>query len=459
MNTQNKQYSEAASRPYLDRSRIEEPLLLILAMLTISVAILFGGAPNEPGWRLSIILACASLLAVTSLFRGAFNQFLDLGIFAKLFLISVLMLPLIQIIPLPPDIWQSFPGRGIELQVFEMVGAAQNWHSISLNPVETLFVLITIIPAAAVFLAALKLNSIELRFLVCGIIFLALVSIVVGLFQFSMKGGLFNFYNSSHKQFLLGFFANRNHQGLFLAISLSLTVDLIFRITRKRSLALVLSGLAIFFFVGAAVATTSRAGLSLTILAAFLVFLLNNWRGVGTGRLVAILVSAAGVFVLVFQSIGAVFKNVVERYSVVGDDLRWQFWEQSGVIISNYFPFGTGLGTFVPVYQQFEPLEHVMPTFANHVHNDYYEFILETGLGGIFVLLLFLLAVGVAIGSKIGSETSLTPRFHWIALIIVVLILLHSIVDYPLRTQAIAVLLGLCLAVILKKSGKHVPEK
>ena len=106
----------------------------------------------------------------------------------------------------------------------------------------------------------------------------------------------------------------------------------------KRNLAFITSGLAIFLFTGAAVATTSRAGLSLTVFAAFLVFMLHVWQGLGVKKLTILTILGAVGFFVVFQTIGSVFENVVDRYSVVDDDLRWQFWEQSGVIISNYFP-------------------------------------------------------------------------------------------------------------------------
>ena len=454
-----KRISGRAAGAYLDRSLIKEPLVLFFACMTISAGILFGGAPNVPSWRLGIILVSASALAASSVFAGSLKEVGGLGFFAKLFLLSIIILPLLQVIPLPPEIWKSFPGRDLELQLFQVANAGNDWHSISLNPIETLFVLVTVFPAAAVFLAGLKLNDTELRFLIVGTIFLAFFSIIIGLFQFSTQGGVFNFYNSSHRQFLVGFFANRNHQGLFLAISLTLTIDFIVGKASNGRLGLIISGLAAFFFIGAVVATASRSGLALTVFAVFLVLIVKLRESVGLGKLSAMIALASISCIAVFQSIGIIFNSVVDRYSAVDDDLRWQFWEQSRLIIANYFPMGTGLGTFIPIYKQFEPLDQIMPTFVNHVHNDYYELVLEAGLGGIIIPVLLLLALGQMIVSKILAQKSAMPSFHWAGLIIVILILVHSIVDYPLRTQAIAIFFGLFLAVIFRNRANHVDDR
>lgn len=433
------------------RREIKSPILLGMTIATLMALIILGGAPNVPGWQTSVMMVFSAALIASAFYFGSFAEFSKLGLLQKTFPFSLILVPLIQVIPLPPSIWQSFPGRSLENEIFQLVGAADQWHSISLNPAETLFVLATLTPAAAIFLAILKLNIVERRIVASVVILLALISIIIGLFQFSTGGETFNFYNSSHKQFLLGFFANRNHQGLYIASALALTISLTFRLSENRTIALTFSGLVTFFFVGAAIATTSRAGLSFAILAAFLTVLINMWSNDKSGRIIAILAVSAIVFFLLFQSIGAVFGNVLERYSTISDDARWDIWVQSGTIIQNYFPWGSGLGTFVPVYQQSEPLEFIQPTFVNHIHNDYYELILETGIGGIAILTLFVATLGQAI---VKSQLSKLSGTKAAAFVIVLMVALHSIVDYPLRTQAMAAVFAFCLAVIFRPKSK-----
>jgi|TARA_R110002124_G_scaffold282580_1_gene457866 oligosaccharide repeat unit polymerase len=427
--------------------QVESPLLLAMTVTTMAILVLFGGAPNVPGWRISLISLFSAALIVTALTSGSWAEFAKLGRLQKILLLCFLFLPLIQIIPLPPAIWHSLPGRETEYAIFALVGAENQWHSLSLDPTETLFVWTMLLPAAAVFLAILKLSSEEIRFISLSIMALALLSILIGLLQFSSNGDTFNFYDSAHKRFLLGFFANRNHQGLFIASALAFSINMIFRASSNKTLSLTLCGITTFFCIGAAIATTSRAGLSLTILAAIFSVLLNIWNGKKRWHIIVALAIICILFVSAFQSIGNVFENVVDRYSSVDDDSRWDVWSQSAEIILNYFPWGSGLGTFVPIYQKFEPLEMVMPTYINHVHNDYYELILETGLGGIAILALFATTLLQAFTRSPITQIS---GIKAASFVVILLILLHSVVDYPLRTQSMAGIFAFCLAVIFR---------
>src|SRR5438045_7942021 len=56
----------------------------------------------------------------------------------------------------------------------------------------------------------------------------------------------------------------------------------------------------------------------------------------------------------------------------------------------NYAPVGSGLGSFVPVFQLFERPDTVLKQYVNHAHNDYIELFIETGLLGAAALLVFL---------------------------------------------------------------------
>src|SRR3546814_15933259 len=73
-------------------------------------------------------------------------------------------------------------------------------------------------PYAAFFAASLLDDRGRQR---CVGLFLALVvlSVLVGVIQVGSAGGALNFYNSAHRGNLIGFFANRNHEGVVLAIT------------------------------------------------------------------------------------------------------------------------------------------------------------------------------------------------------------------------------------------------
>ncbi|MGH6783229.1 MAG: O-antigen ligase family protein, partial [Sphingomicrobium sp.] len=109
-----------------------------------------------------------------------------------------------------------------------------------------------------------------------------------------------------------------------------------------------------------------------------------------------------------------------------------------------YMPWGSGLGTFRPVYDSFEDPDRVTPTYSSHAHNDYAELALELGLPGVFLLLLFFYWWGrAAVDSWRSPEAQPYVRA---AVVASGAILAHSIVDYPLRTAAIGSVFAMCLA-------------
>src|SRR6185503_20546285 len=109
-----------------------------------------------------------------------------------------------------------------------------------------------------------------------------------------------------------------------------------------------------------------------------------------------------------------------------------------------YMPFGSGLGTYRPIYDSFENPDQVTPTRSSHAHNDYAEITLELGLFGIFILLLFFYWWARA---AVDSWRSPEPQPYVRAAVIAsAAILAHSLVDYPLRTAAISALFAMCLA-------------
>jgi O-antigen ligase len=88
----------------------------------------------------------------------------------------------------------------------------------------------------------------------------------------------------------------------------------------------------------------------------------------------------------------------------------------------------------------------------NHVHGDYIELALETGLPGIVLILLFLLWWGrrtVAIWRAVEPD-----HFARAATIASAAILAHSLVDYPLRTAAISAVFALCCALMAEARAK-----
>jgi O-antigen ligase len=113
-------------------------------------------------------------------------------------------------------------------------------------------------------------------------------------------------------------------------------------------------------------------------------------------------------------------------------DLRPTIWRTTWLAVQQSWPLGTGFGTFVPVYQMHERLDDLAFAYVNHAHCDYLELLLEGGLPAIGLVLVYFAIVGTRI-----FRSPINP-FATVASVAVVLILAHSLVDYPLRMSAMA---------------------
>jgi len=136
------------------------------------------------------------------------------------------------------------------------------------------------------------------------------------------------------------------------------------------------------------------------------------------------------------------------------DDLRWQYVRYGVDAMRAWLPFGSGFGTFRDVYATFEPVSAMREVFALHAHNDLLELLVEGGVaGGCLLLALLVLVVWHEwFRQRSQSATSIAlphGKIHTASTIACAVPLLHSLVDYPLRTLAVAVVFALALSVLL----------
>jgi O-antigen ligase len=120
-------------------------------------------------------------------------------------------------------------------------------------------------------------------------------------------------------------------------------------------------------------------------------------------------------------------------------------------------PLGSGLGSFVRVYRLYESPDAVTNKYVIHAHNDYVEIALELGLAGVFLLLLFLewwISQSIAVWRR--GEDGPWARAASIASGTV---LVHSLVDFPLRSAAIAACFAMCLALLAERQTLGRQEK
>jgi O-antigen ligase len=134
-------------------------------------------------------------------------------------------------------------------------------------------------------------------------------------------------------------------------------------------------------------------------------------------------------------------------------DSRFYSFSLSSEAAAEHFPVGSGLGTFARIFQMHEDPTTVDIYFMNHVHGDYLEVALETGLPGVLLIALFLFWwARRAVSIWRAAEPDFYARAATIAS---AAMLVHSVVDYPLRTVAISALFAVCCALMAEPRARE----
>ena len=423
----------------------------IAAIVLLAFSFAFGGASHSHALRLALVeLASLPLLVLagrrlilTGLWRE--HQF-SLGLLA-----AVIAVPLIQLIPLPPAVWTSLPGRDQMVLALELGGLDPAWAALSVAPDRTWRSALALAPPAAFFLAMLSLSHPQRERMVQVCIAAAIVGILLGAAQLASGGDSFYLWNWTGAGSVTGFFANRNHLASFLLIALPFAVIVgaaTLRRRDQRTSALWFGALFAGLVVVALAAIRSRAGITL-FAPALVVSLLAAWLAAGRGR------PGAGLLVMV-GSIGAALTAVavlalppiLARFDQETPEARFDRWPLIAEAAQNYLPLGSGIGSFDAVYRSVEPLEELDSTFFNQAHNEYLETWLEAGWLGIGVILAFLVWYFRRCWTAWKAPPSREGDLQRAASIGIGVLLLHSAGDYPLRTVTLAVVFAMCCGLL-----------
>jgi len=408
---------------------------------------------------------------------------------------AFLLVPLAQLVPLPPAVWTKLPLREHAVATLEAIGQAASWTPtwapISLAPEKTWLGLLSMVPPLSVFLAALTLNGLERRRLTLLCLGAGLVNLFVGLAQLAQgPSSPLRFYQFTSAHDVVGLFANRTQLATFfyslLLFAAAWMAGAAIRLTaatpaappgsaRSKSKAassktrqaasrfdaaeittLMLAGTVLVVLMVGVIMAASRAGLVLAFVALAAAFALP--KGVAppaTPRpaLRWAVLGAMGLVLLFFAQYG--LSRLLARFEADPlADARFVIARVTTDAALAAMPFGSGFGTFVPVYALFEtPRDMLNDAYVNHAHNEFLEFWLESGVAGVAVMLAFLAWFVLRcfdvwrLRVAEGGETDLFLARA--ASLVVALLLAHSLVDFPLRFGAHAALFAFCCALLI----------
>ena len=420
------------------------------AALLMIVATLFGGASQGNALSLTAVEVASLPLLFVGLYLTLAGTAPKSAILPLILLALVALVPIAQLVPLPASIWTRLPGRGPVMQVLDVTRLGRPSEPFSLAPQETWRSLLALAPPAAMLVGGLFLTNGHRRVLAACWLLLAVVSLGFGVLQ--LIGGpdsRFYFYDITNPGSLVGLFSNRNNEAVFFYTLMPFAAVFAaqFRgsFENPRAIPALLALLYFFVAIVGVLATRSRAGVAITAVAllgsAAVIVRSGALRRHGRAALGIGLGSIAAIGAVLLFGLGP----VLDRFSSSGADPRFTGWPLVTALIERFLPLGSGVGSFQSVYMAAEPLRDVSPIYFNHAHDDYLELLLETGYVGVALFAVFMLWL---LERLARIWTSRSDDMAAACTLVILLPMAHSLVEYPLRTEAIAVLFAFACSTI-----------
>lgn len=439
-------FSKPSARPTLS---------FVLLCCLLGVLWLAGGASRGDQTGQVIVRTATWVLVIVALLFGARRQ--DIRVRPVAILIGLaLALTLLQLIPLPPALWQALTGR--DLVAAAAIGGNQPWRPLSLVPGATLNAAMSLVVPAATLLLLAGCREREVRvWLPAAVLALIGASMFYGFLQLSGVSIDNPLINDSVGD-VSAIFANRNHFALLLTIGCVIVPVWAVGGGRRPGWRAPVALAIVLLLVMMILAIGSRAGLLLGAisLVAGLMFVrqglgselrrLPHW--VFPAAVSATIVLVLGFVILTILADRA--ESVSRIFGVdAGRDMRSRGLPTVLAMLQAYAPWGSGLGGFDRLFQLHEPFALLKPTYFNHAHDDFLEVALDAGVPGVLLVAVALIwwarMSWRAWQSSVRHE-DVVPRLGSVVLL---LVMIASMFDYPARTpmmMTIVVIAALWLA-------------
>jgi O-antigen ligase len=322
---------------------------------------------------------------------------------------------------------------------------------LSTAPAATWQSLFFLFAPLAVLLSALQLNRDDLRLSVRLLVVAGAISGVIGVLQLAGgASGPFYFYQVTNNGSAVGLFANRNHAAVFLAClfpMLALFAAKSEEANRGRNTRQLMAMAIAITLVPLILVTGSRSGMltaTVGLIGAALLYVSHapSYRGSTKAKSATPIWAAAILVCLVLVTVYFSRAEAIERIFAengAAND-RADFWTSGLQLFWQYFPLGFGPGGFVPAFQNIEPLALLNGAYLNRLHNDWLETALTFGVPGIVLMLagaVYYLRRSFVLWMRMDGARSAVALGR-MATIVIAILGIASMSDYPLRTPAMA---------------------
>lgn len=417
-----------------------------LLAVYLTFVFLVGGSSRTDAQSLAIlcpisVLACGFALATVR--REHLN---GSGWLLGLLALSALLL-LAQVFQLPSWIWGILPGRGLILEIDKGAELLDLWRPLTLTPINGWQSVVALCVPVTVFLTGVQLAKTDLYYVTYVILALGLISAILGLLQ--VIGGptsSFYLYNKTSNGFAVGLYANRNHAAAQIAFLFPMLAVFVLSAGQNRDqknrnwIFAIFTAILLVLMV---LITGSRTGTFLAVIGF-----------VGAGRLLStawgrrtspvkqqltqerFIIAGTAVIALfiaglaVFLSRAEAIDRFVSQSNI--NDIRLVYWSISLQHFWGYFPIGAGVGSFSEAFLVGEPTNLLGNTYLNRVHNDWLETAVTLGFPG--TVLLFIAVI--VYFKRIIAAWHADGGVGQMAGLVIGMLAIASITDYPLRTSS-----------------------
>ncbi|MFM9903050.1 MAG: O-antigen ligase family protein [Pyrinomonadaceae bacterium] len=444
-------------------TRLSASIFILLCAIPIFATILFGAVDGTTWIIISLAWAAIILLWLIEAWRA--HGLIFSASVIQLPMIGLLVIGLIQLLPF---------GSGVPGDLLGVPAA----NAISLDPYATRFFLTRLVVYIFFFAACLTFINTEkrLKLVVWIVIIFGASMAFLGILQRLADPETIYGIRIPFQAIPFGPFINQHHFAAFMEMTGGVALGLLFGRTSARDKKFLLA-IALVVMVVALVLTSSRGGvISFLSLFAFVHVLhfftrtksednsLDDTEPKGINKTLTIAAAGAGV---VFAILGVVIFLGGDESLVRGLGLtsmpgeitngRTHFWDVAIKIFLDHPVLGAGLDAFGVAFTRYDSWNGMYR--VEQAHNEYLQTLADSGLAGLVCLaafIYFLFKKGLAGISNAGNTFRRDAAIGALAGCLGILI--HSFVDFPLRTPSNAFFF-LMLAAIATISIKTADEK
>jgi O-antigen ligase len=329
------------------------------------------------------------------------------AIFKIALALSPAWIGLVYLMPLPADLWRSLAGRDFYFSALQAMSITlPDSFTLSLSPDATWASVLAGVPVIALFAVPFVLQEKALKNLLLLLLCVGAFQVLLSAFQLAMGKESFFYFDLKATKAAVGSFANRNHLANLFVMCLPVCIYILIDQSKTKSsrrsnatlskeslkqiklVSLIFVG---FSFLLILLSTVSRGGLIsgfIGLSLSIFIYLLSLGSKVSRKQRFIYLGAAVAFvgFALLASGLDGIKSRLGERL-ITDADVRNSISSATFSAAFNFWPWGSGLGSYEAVFPRFQPAINLSGAdFIDYAHNDYAQILMELGLAGVVLL-------------------------------------------------------------------------